>query len=83
LVESTRRRRYNATEIKWIRLAIEVVDVKKGGRKNIRVIEKNSGKPAAPTYLKTAITSMYSFFPPKYFVLQNGGGACEMFPWHR
>jgi len=34
-----------------------VVDVKKGGRKNIRVIEKNSGKPAAPIYLKTAITS--------------------------
>jgi len=44
LVESTRRRRCDATEIKWIRWVAEVVDVEKGGRKNIRVIEKNSGK---------------------------------------
>jgi len=44
LVESTQQCCCDATEIKWICWVVEVVDVKKGGRKNIRVIEKNSGK---------------------------------------
>jgi len=44
LVESTRRRRCDATEIKWIRWVFEVLDVEKGRRKSIRVIEKNGEK---------------------------------------
>jgi len=44
LAKSTRRRHSSATEIEQIRRVLGVLYVEQGGRKNIRVIEKNTEK---------------------------------------
>jgi len=54
-LESTRRCHSNATEIEHVYRVVQVVDVEKGCKPDR---EKYRKKPAAPTYLSTAMNSL-------------------------